>query len=108
MYKAFFSQDFKKHFEKLVRRDSDLKQRVLAKINDVIEDPFRNSLELTAAFKGKRRVYLGRAGYRLIYSVCKECTGKRCVNPCLDCDSKDDDAVVFFDILPRSVAYDTY
>jgi len=108
LYKAFFSQDFKKHFEKLVKRDSALRERVLVRINDMMEDPFRNSLELTAAFKGKRRVYVGKAGYRLIYSVCKECGGKKSKNHCSDCDSKGDDAVVFFDILPRSIAYESY
>ena len=70
----------------------------------------RNSEELTAAFKGKRRMYIGKAGYRLIYSVCKECRGKGYGknNSCLDCNSKDDDAVVFFDIIHRSNAYDNY
>ena len=110
MYTPFFSQDFQKHFAKLVKKDVLLKQRVESKIKDMMDDPCRNSEELTAAFKGKRRMYIGKAGYRLIYSVCKECRGKGYdkINSCLDCNGKDDDAVVFFDIIHRSNAYDNY
>jgi mRNA-degrading endonuclease RelE of RelBE toxin-antitoxin system len=110
VYTAFFSQDFCKHFGKLVKKDALLKQRVESKIRDMMEDPFRNSEELVAAFKGKRRMYVGKAGYRLIYSVCRECRGKGYpkINSCMDCNGKDDDAVVFFDIIPRSNAYSDY
>ncbi len=60
---------FSKYFRKLVRRDAHLNERAKSKIENMMEDPFRNSQELTAAFKGKRRMYLGKAGYRLIYCV---------------------------------------
>ena len=74
------------------------------------EDPFRNSQELTAAFKGKRRMYVGKTSYRLIYSICKECRGKNYqkLNGCLECENKDNDAIVFFDIMHRSKAYDAH
>jgi mRNA-degrading endonuclease RelE of RelBE toxin-antitoxin system len=110
VYTAFFSQDFCKQFGKLVKKDAQLRQRVESKTRDIMEDPFRNSEELVAAFKGKRRIYIGKAGYRLIYCVCRECRGKGYskINSCLDCDGKNDDAIVFFDILHRSTAYGDY
>jgi mRNA-degrading endonuclease RelE of RelBE toxin-antitoxin system len=109
VYKPWFTQDFRKHFEKLVRKDTQLEQRIKSKIEDMMEDPFRNSQELTAAFKGKRRMYVGKAGYRLIYCICKECKNKKYPErACADCKEKDNDAIVFFDILHRSTAYDQY
>jgi hypothetical protein len=39
-----------------VKRDAQLEERVKSKVKDMMEDPFRNSQELTAAFKEKRRM----------------------------------------------------
>ena len=107
MFEVYFTQDFRKHLEKLTKRDLTLKERILLKIEDMMNDPLRNSEELVGAFKGKRRMYVGKAGHRLIYAVCKECREKnyKSFNSCLDCGSKDDSTVVFFDVIRRSEGY---
>jgi len=110
MDRAYFTQDFRKHLEKLVKRDSVLKGRIQSKIEDMMNDPFRNSEELVGAFKGKRRMYIGKAGHRLIYGICRECREKnhQNLNSCLDCNSKDDTTVIFFDVIHRSEGYRNY
>jgi len=107
MHKAYFTQDFRKHLEKLTRRDSVLKERIASKIDDMMNDPIRNSEELVGAFKGKRRAYVGKAGHRLIFGVCKECREKNYqdFNSCFECASKDISAVIFFDVIHRSEGY---
>lgn len=107
MYVAYFSDDFHKHLNKLTKRDSVLKERILSKIDEMMNNPFRNSEELTGKFKGKRRVYVGKARYRLIYSICEECRKKHyeAFNSCLDCKKRNSSSVVFFDVLHRSKGY---
>lgn len=106
MYVPFFSDDFKKHLEKLTKRDIVLKKRVADQIEEMKNDPFRNSIELDYELKGKRRIRVG--DYRLIYAVCIDCRKKGYTkfNQCYECESKNDNAIVFFDIIHRSKGYD--
>lgn len=107
MYVAYFSDDFRKHLDKLTKRNSALKERILLKIQEMMNNPYRNSEELTGKFEGKRRIYVGKAGYRLIYSICEDCRKKHyeTFNSCLDCQKRDNNSVVFFDVLHRSKGY---
>ena len=86
------------------------KERILSNIEEMMNDPFRNSEELTGKFKGKRRVYVGRAGYRLIYSICEECRAKdyESFNLCFDCQKRDNNSIVFFDVSHRSKGYQRF
>jgi mRNA-degrading endonuclease RelE of RelBE toxin-antitoxin system len=106
LYVPFFSDDFKKHLEKLTRRDNVLNKRIINQIEDMKNDPYRNSIELSYELKGKRRVKVG--DYRLIYAVCSDCRKKGYVkfNQCYDCKSKDDNTIIFFDVFHRSKGYD--
>jgi addiction module RelE/StbE family toxin len=74
LYIPFFSEVFKKHLEKLTKRDIALRNRIINQIEEMKIDPFRNSIELTYELKGKRRVKVG--DYRLVYAVCEECRKK--------------------------------
>jgi len=107
MYVPFFTEHFKRSLKKLTKRNNILKKRVQMKVNDICNDPYHNSVELTAKFKGKRRVYVGKSGYRIIYTICKECRMKNYqrFNLCSDCEQKGDEAIIFWDIQPRNVAY---
>lgn len=106
MYVPFFSEDFKKHLEKLTKRDNILENRITNQIEDMKTDPFRNSIELTHELKGKRRVKVG--DYRLVYAVCEECRkkGYENFNGCYDCESKPVNSIIFFDVFHRSKGYD--
>lgn len=110
LHVAYFSDDFRKHLNKLTKRNRALKERILSKIEEMMNNPFRNSQELVGKFKGKRRVHVGRAGYRLIYSICEECREKHyeSFNSCLDCKDRSNRTVVFFDVLRRSKGYQKF
>lgn len=109
VYDAFFTHDFDKHFKKFAKRDPILEKRVREKIKEMQNsDPLRNSIELQGDFKGKRRVRIGE--HRLIYEACCDCRGKgyEKFNRCVECKSRTDDSIVYFDILHRSsYEYDT-
>ena len=106
MYIPFFSEVFKKHLEKLTKRDIALRNRIINQIEEMKIDPFRNSIELTYELKGKRRVKVG--DYRLVYAVCEECRkkGYEKFNNCYDCKSKPANSIIFFDVFHRSKGYD--
>jgi len=76
------------------------------KIEDMKQDPYRNSIELIYELKGKRRVRIG--DYRLIYAVCEECRKRGYIqfNQCYNCESKEDNSIIFFDIIHRPKGYD--
>lgn len=106
LYVSYFSDDFKKHLKKLTKRDSNLKQRILKKVEEMQNDPFRNSKEYIADLKGKRKMRVG--DYRLIYAVCKDCRAKEYekINNCHKCESKKEDSIVYFDVIHRPHGYD--
>lgn len=78
----------------------------MSQIEEMRENPFRNSIELDYELKGKRRIKVG--DYRLIYAVCSDCRkkGYEKINQCYDCKLKGEDAMVFFDVFHRSKGYD--
>lgn len=102
LYDAFFSDQFRNHLEKLTKRNTVLKKRILAKVKDMRNDPLGNSNELGGDFKGKRRIRVG--DYRLIYAPCDDCRkkGYERFNNCYGCDSMPSNAIVYFDVLHRS------
>jgi len=110
MLNAFFTKDFQKHLKKFSKRSALLKERVREKMEGLMDDPLRNSEELTGDFKGKRRIYVGKSGFRVIYSVCNECREKNYerFNSCFDCKDRDNNSIVFFDIIRRSQGYRRY
>jgi len=102
LYVAYFSDDFKKHLNKLTKRDTLLKKRILEKIEEMKNNPLRNSTELSGDFKGKHRIRVG--DYRLIYAPCDDCRKKNYekFNNCFGCDSRQSNSIVYFDVLHRS------
>jgi len=106
LYVPFFSDDFKKHLDKLTRKDNVLKKRIMNEVEEMKNDPYRNSIELDYDLKGKRRVKVG--DYRLIYAVCEDCRKKGFTrfNQCYECKSHGDDSLIYFDLIHRSQGYD--
>lgn len=107
MYKPYFKDHFAGSLRKLTKRNTILKKRVESKIKDMLNDPYHNSKELVGQFKGKRTIYVGKAGYRIVYVICEECRIKsyQRFNQCIDCNKKEKEAIIFWDIQPRNVAY---
>ena len=106
MYDAFFSDDFVDHFKKLTKKDETLKERLQSRIEEMKTEKPRNPIEYVADLKGKWKMRVG--DYRMIYAYCEDCKQKRHerLNQCLDCSAKNDNVIVFFDVLHRSKAYD--
>ena len=106
MYVPYFSDDFEKHLKKLTKRDNNLKKRILGKVEEMKNDPYRNSKEYIADLKGKRKMRVG--AYRLVYAVCEDCRAKgyEVLNQCFECESKKDNSIVYFDVIHRPHGYD--
>lgn len=66
----------------------------------------RNPIEYVADLKGKWKMRVGN--YRMVYAYCEDCIAKGYdrLNQCYDCDSKNDNSIVFFDVFHRSKGYD--
>lgn len=106
MYDAYFSDDFNEHFKKLTKKDAALRERLKEKIEEMKLEKPRNSIEYIADLKGKWKMRVG--DYRMLYAYCEDCKLKRYerLNQCHDCQAKDNNAIVFFDVFHRSKGYD--
>ncbi len=106
MYDAYFSDDFEKHFRKLTKRDGNLRNRLLSKIEEMKTEPPIRSIEYIGDLKGKWKMRVG--DYRLLYAYCEDCKAKHYekFNQCLDCETKDNDSIVYFDVIHREDGYD--
>lgn len=108
-YSAYLAPDFRENLEKLTRRNSQLKRMIEEKIQEMLNDPFRDSIPLVGRGKGKRRTRVG-GNYRLIHAICRECRekGHDSINQCEDCEQKPDNSIVYFDVEHRKHAYDDF
>ncbi len=106
MYDAYFSDDFRKHFQKLTKKDNQLRNRLKSRIEEMKTEKPRNPKEYIADLKGKWKMKVG--DYRMLYAYCEDCRVKNYerFNQCLDCEAKEDNAVVYFDVIHRSQGYD--
>jgi mRNA-degrading endonuclease RelE of RelBE toxin-antitoxin system len=106
LYVPHFTEYFDKHFRKLTKKDNNLRQKILAEIDEMKKEPPRHPIEYLYDLKGKWKMKLG--DYRLLYAYCKDCRTKSYerLNRCVGCDSKDDNAIVYFDVIHRSDGYD--
>jgi mRNA-degrading endonuclease RelE of RelBE toxin-antitoxin system len=106
LYVPYFTDDFDKHFKKLTKKDNSLRHRILAKIDEMKKELPRNPIEYIGDLKGKWKMRVG--DYRLLYAYCKDCRAKgyERLNECLECKSKDDTSIVYFDVIHRSDGYD--
>lgn len=109
LYVPYFSDDFEKNLKKLTRRSTVLRKRIQQKIDEMCDGIFGDTIDLAGnRGKGKSRVRMGN--YRLIYAVCSECreNGYQMFNGCYDCEIKDDDSIIYFDVIHRSSEYRQY
>jgi mRNA-degrading endonuclease RelE of RelBE toxin-antitoxin system len=98
--------DFKKHLDKLTKKDAQLRERLLEKIKEMTIEQPHAQIGLVADLKGKWKMRVG--DYRLIYAYCIDCHNQsyQRLNQCLECGSKGDDALIFFDVIHRSNDYE--
>jgi mRNA-degrading endonuclease RelE of RelBE toxin-antitoxin system len=106
LYEANLSDDFKENFRKLTKKDGTLRDRLLAKIEEMKAEKPRNPIEYIADLKGKWKARVG--DYRMPYAYCQDCRqkGYERLNQCFECKSKTDSSIVFFDVFHRSKGYD--
>ncbi len=58
MYEAIFSDEFKKQFKKLKKKDKNLYGRLKKKIKNILTDPSHQK-HLKNILKGQQRIHLG-------------------------------------------------
>jgi len=106
LFKAFFVDDFKKHLDKLTKKDAQLKARLHQRIEEMEMEQPHSQIGYVADLKGKWKMRVG--DYRLIYAYCTDCQKQNFqrFNNCLECGSKGDDALIFFDVIHRSNDYE--
>lgn len=72
--------------------------------------PYRgagNKGHLKGKYNGLRRIWIGRSGYRIIFSICEECRrlGFDKYLNCADCSKIPKNTVMLFDVTPRPKSY---
>jgi mRNA-degrading endonuclease RelE of RelBE toxin-antitoxin system len=105
LFTVFFSDDFKKHFEKLTKKDVSLKNRLRECIDEMaVKKPY-SQIGYSGDLNGKWKMRVG--DYRLIYVYCEDC--RRCChqvfNDCYRCCDRSGDVLIFFDVIHRSNDY---
>lgn len=106
MFTAFFTDAFKKHLEKLTKKDALLKSRLLEQVNELTtEHPF-SQIGYVGDLQGKWKMRVN--DYRLIYAYCMDCKkyNYHNLNNCYQCNLKDDNSIIFFDVIHRSNDYE--
>jgi len=106
LFTSVVSDHFKKHFDKLTKKDNMLKKRLTDKIKEMCIAKPEGQTELVGILKGKYRIRVG--DYRLIYAYCEDCKkhNYQIYNKCYECSTKSDDTLVLFDVIHRSNDYD--
>jgi len=66
----------------------------------------RKPIEYVGDLKGKWKMKVG--DYRLLFAYCEDCRAKgyERFNQCYECKSKNNDAIIYFDVIHRSNGYD--
>lgn len=66
----------------------------------------RKPTEYLGDLKGKWKMKVG--DYRLLYAYCRDCKVKHYeeFNQCFNCKSKNNNSVVYFDVIYRGAGYD--
>jgi addiction module RelE/StbE family toxin len=106
LFTPFFVDGFKKQLDKLTKKDTQLRARLIERINEMSSEQPHSQIALVGDLQGKWKMRVG--DYRLIYAYCEDCQTLEYekLNNCLECDSKGDDALIFFDVIHRSNDYD--
>jgi mRNA-degrading endonuclease RelE of RelBE toxin-antitoxin system len=106
LFIPFFGDDFKKHLDKLTKKDGTLKNRLLERIGEMSKEQPQSQIGYVGELKGKWKMRVG--DYRLIYAYCQDCKKHKHQNHnmCYGCSTKADNALIFFDVIHRSNDYD--
>jgi mRNA-degrading endonuclease RelE of RelBE toxin-antitoxin system len=106
LFTPFFGDDFKKHLDKLTKKDGNLKKRLLERINEMSAEKPLSQIGYIGELKGKWKMRVG--DYRLIYAYCDDCKKHKhqFLNSCYGCGAKEDNALIFFDVIHRSNDYE--
>lgn len=107
-YKFLTTSHFSDNLEKIRRSDRTIAERIEKTIKEKLGfDPKHNTKPLTGEFKGKRVIYVGNKGHRIVFTICKECKDfghKGRFNNCPDC-SDEDDVIKLWDVDSRGSIY---
>jgi len=106
LYESYFTDDFRKNFKKLTKKDGKLKEHLKSRIEELKAEKPQNLVQYIADLKGKWKMRVGN--YRVPFAYCEDCRDNNYehLNQCMDCDSKNNNAIVFFDVFHRSKGYD--
>jgi mRNA-degrading endonuclease RelE of RelBE toxin-antitoxin system len=105
---SFFSDKFREPLKKLTKKDEHLKKRLLDQIMEMEKEPPFSQVSLIGDFTGKWKMRVG--DYRLLYAYCQDCKKHKhqSYNNCLDCNTKKDNTLIFFEVFHRSNDYSGY
>jgi mRNA-degrading endonuclease RelE of RelBE toxin-antitoxin system len=100
--------EFEDQFLKNERRYSSLRKLIQAHVDEILEDPYRDSEPLGWLPKGKdlrgcRSVRVTR-GFRILFVICEECRRVPECRYCF-CEGLPDQTVVFLTVGPHQQAY---
>ncbi len=92
------------------KKDIAMVEAVRGAIPKVLENPQCGEGWLKGPLRGKRKLYVGRSSYRLVFVSCEECrrNGFDDVNQCDFCSETDELAVVFFFAGSKKGRHDDY
>jgi len=105
LFDVFITEKFEEQFKKLTKKDATLKKRLSEKIAEMKKEKPSSQVGIVADFRGKCKMRMER--YRLLYAYCQDCREYKhqAYNKCVGCETKDNNALVFFEVFHRSKDY---
>lgn len=107
MYVVYFQPKAKKDYDWLEKKDHVTYQSVQKELNNITEDPYRESVRLSdPVFYGLRRAKA--SGDRIRFQCCEECRKEPRIQQkrqCVDCGDIPVNGIKVFNIEPRRSAY---
>lgn len=103
-YECIYSSTFVKRLKKLEKKEKVTYHAIEKAIGKLRIDPYHNTKPLHGDLKGKRNIYVGKGGLRIIFAVCKECkrNGYQALNGCANCSDYLPNTIFFFFFDKRS------
>lgn len=103
-YECIYSSTFDKNLRKLKKKEKVAYHAIKKAIDKLRADPYHNTKLLHGDLKGKRNIYVGKGGLRILFAVCEECrkTGCQGLNGCADCHNYPPNTIFFFFFDKRS------
>lgn len=96
-YSKIFTRTFDKQLQKI--RDPIRVKRINEKVDEIVENPYRNIDYGVGIYRGKRKERTGDD--RIIFTICEQCRreGHRIYNSCENCSETPDSMITFWEIV---------